>query len=172
MERRVSFRALQCVTATLIVCWLCSTLLVSIHYQHNSVATTNNVSHVAPGSSDVLHAEMVSPPVEYDGWFPSPLQLAGKNAVLKLEPVLGNHRPDADVIMSVATGYSLSDYVRFVGSLIATGYQGDIVLGISTDLSPQVSQFFTYHATHSHLICYQVHLTCTKFKKKVPKLHC
>lgn len=63
--------------------------------------------------------------------FPEPSRLAGENAVPVLEPTFGTHRPEVDAVFAFADGYSLSQYLGFVESLLATGFTGDIVLAVS-----------------------------------------
>ena len=75
-----------------------------------------------------------------------------------VKPHLGQHRPDADAIFAMATGYEIDDHLITIGSLLDTSYQGDIVLGIQQwkNCSKQLQAFITYHAEHSHLIVYTI----------------
>jgi len=47
-------------------------------------------------------------------------------------------------VMGMATGYGLSVYQRFVGSLRKSGFQGHIILGVSPDVSQEVLKYFAY----------------------------
>jgi hypothetical protein len=73
-----------------------------------------------------------------------------------LKPFLGEHRPNADAIFAMATGYEIDDHLITIGSLLNTSYQGDIVLGIQEwkNCSTQLQAFLTYHAQHTHLVVY------------------
>jgi hypothetical protein len=95
--------------------------------------------------------------------FKSPEWIYGSGVKLKVEPAFGTHRPHADAIFAFAKDYPLPTLVLFVGSLLQTGYVGDIVLGISPDLPEDVEEYITYHAQHSHLVAYVVQLECRDF---------
>lgn len=73
-----------------------------------------------------------------------------------LQPFLGKHRPDADAIFAMATGYEIDDHLITIGSLLDTSYQGDIVLGIQEwkNCSKQLQAFLTYHTEHTHVVIY------------------
>jgi hypothetical protein len=45
-------------------------------------------------------------------------------------------------VMGMATGYPLSVYQRFVGTLRKTGYKGRIILGVAPDVSPDILDYF------------------------------
>jgi hypothetical protein len=49
-----------------------------------------------------------------------------------MEPVLGQHRDNVDAVFAFAQGYPLNAFCGFVGSLLETGYEGDIVLSVSS----------------------------------------
>lgn len=76
----------------------------------------------------------------------------------RIEPTLGKHRPQADAIFSMATGYDIDDHLITVGSLLAANYSGDIVLGVQPikDCSDQLQAFLQYHAEHSNLVVYAI----------------
>jgi hypothetical protein len=64
--------------------------------------------------------------------FPKPTRLLNDTSVVTIvEPTFGQHRPENDVVMAYAEGYSLPYYISFVGSLRKTGFSGDIVLAIA-----------------------------------------
>jgi hypothetical protein len=65
---------------------------------------------------------------------------------VKIDPVFGKHRSEADAVFAFATDYSLSDLITFVQSLLNTGYAGDIVLGLSPNMPDDLSAFVEYHA--------------------------
>lgn len=47
-------------------------------------------------------------------------------------------------VMGMATGYDLSVYKRFVGSLRKTGYKGHIILGVSPDVHATILEYFLH----------------------------
>mmetsp|Transcript_8991 Transcript_8991/g.15000 ORF Transcript_8991/g.15000 Transcript_8991/m.15000 type:complete len:447 (+) Transcript_8991:147-1487(+) len=101
--------------------------------------------------------------------WPSPIDMFGENAVLRMTPMFGQHRPEGDSVFSFAKGIAFNELVRFMGSLLKTGYDGDIVLATDQrhELTPEMLQYLEYHSNHSHLIVYPAELVCKKIKVKV-----
>jgi hypothetical protein len=105
--------------------------------------------------------------------FKNPNFISGSNDIsIRLpDPKVGQHRPDVDVVFCFARGYNEQVLARFVGSLIATGFQGDIVLGVLPwDGRPshrQVQEYLEYHAIHHHVIAYEIALECVPPKNKL-----
>mmetsp|Transcript_48581 Transcript_48581/g.72081 ORF Transcript_48581/g.72081 Transcript_48581/m.72081 type:complete len:600 (+) Transcript_48581:72-1871(+) len=93
--------------------------------------------------------------------FPSPLDAAGPDAVVVLEPAFGVHRLDQDAVFAFAQGYDLVNYLLFVLSLRKTGFDGDIVLSVSSldQLKPGVEEFLR---SMKHVVVYAVEWTCFK----------
>lgn len=100
--------------------------------------------------------------------WPSPMEIFGPNAALKLVPLFGAIRPEKDAVFSFAGGVPFNNLVRFVGSLLATGFDGDIVIAVSQkhELDAKILHYVEYHAKHSHLVVYQAELVCKKIKMK------
>ncbi|KAI2501625.1 hypothetical protein MHU86_12823 [Fragilaria crotonensis] len=100
--------------------------------------------------------------------WPSPMEIFGPNAALKLVPLFGAIRPEKDAVFSFAGGVPFNNLVRFLGSLLATGFDGDIVIAVSQkhELDAKILQYVEYHAKHSHLVVYQAELVCKKIKMK------
>ena len=75
-----------------------------------------------------------------------------------VKPDLGKHRPNADAVFSMATGYDIDDHLITIGSLLDTNYTGDIVLGVQPlkECSEQLMAFLEYHAAHSNLVVYAI----------------
>lgn len=86
----------------------------------------------------------------------SPSLMAGPNSTLILKPAMGSHRPDVDAVFASAEGLSLEIYVLFITSLRSTGFDGDIVLGVSpwNEMAPGVFEFLKYHA-QTGLVVYE-----------------
>jgi hypothetical protein len=79
-------------------------------------------------------------------------------AIPRVQPTLGKHRPDADAVFSMATGYDIDDHLITIGSLLDTNYTGDIVIGTQPlkECSAQLRAFLEYHAKHSNLVVYAI----------------
>ena len=74
-----------------------------------------------------------------------------------LEPTVGRHNPEKNAIFASAEGLSVDTYMLFITSLRSTGYDGDIVLGVSPrdKMKPGVFKFLMYHAKLGDLILYE-----------------
>lgn len=122
---------------------------------------------------DSLEEEKLDEPfnreVPHGKAWPSPIEMLGENAVLKLVPLVGTHRPDKDAVFTFAKDITFNQLVRFVGSLLKTGYNGDIVVAVPQkhELKPDMLAFLDYHAANSNLIAYPAELVCKKIKVKV-----
>lgn len=111
--------------------------------------------------------------------FPNPTHVNNGRAqhrILRLPPpVFGAHRPSADAVFTIARGYPPPTLVRFVNSLIESGYDGDIVLGLSSERLNELlggsgaddvalREYFEYHAAHHHVIVHGIDMDCTLAK--------
>jgi hypothetical protein len=74
-------------------------------------------------------------------------------------PTFGKHRPDSDVVMAYAEGYSLPYYMCFIETLRGTGFDGDIVLAIA-DYSILEKNVLEYLKTQENLVVYIHKLDC------------
>lgn len=79
------------------------------------------------------------------------------------EPLMGHHRPSADSVFSFVRGYDFPVVLRFLGSLLATGFDGDVVLGVGTyeSLPPELLHYLQYHSRQSHVVVYEIKLNST-----------
>jgi hypothetical protein len=95
--------------------------------------------------------------------FPRPTdlpQLKGQTIVPYLKPVHGTHRPDQDSVVAFAAEYPLSNFVSFIESLRAAGFQGDIVLAISP-LDVKKKDVWDYLSEpNNHIVIYAPVLVC------------
>lgn len=93
------------------------------------------------------------------------------DAVLAIQPSYGRHRTDQrEVIFSFARGYELQDYLPFVSSLFAQNYEGDLVLGVSSDLSQELKEYFEYLVQeYLGVVIYEIPLSCIAVKIRT---HC
>lgn len=84
-----------------------------------------------------------------------------------LRPTLGYHRPDQDAVFAMAAGYPLETVSQFVGLLLATGFDGDIVLGMQPLQSCEetLRDYLTWHSEHSHVVVYEVKARCRGRKR-------
>jgi len=113
-------------------------------------------------------SELFNRELPHGHMWPSPIEMLGENAILKIDPLYGQHRPDKDAVFSFASGVSFKELVRFVGSLLSTGFDGDIVVAVEQkhELSEERQQFLDYHSRYSNLIAYPAELVCKKIKIK------
>lgn len=102
---------------------------------------------------------------------PADLMVRDSISVQLPPPVLGQHRPEVDAVFCFARGYSVEVVARFIRSLLLTGYDGDIVLGVlplwdsnnSNDVQVDaVKEFLAYHSEHHHVVVYQIELECVE----------
>ena len=129
-----------------------------------SVAGTTLTSQVLATSSN--STIIIKNNLFIDRNYKSPDWIYGPGVHIKVQPTIGHHRFEADAIFTFAMNDNLPDLVRFVGSLLRTGYTGDIVLGISHALSHIAEEFINYHAQHSHLVAYEIHMECQDFVRQ------
>jgi len=101
--------------------------------------------------------------------FPLPTAIAGTNARVLLKALIGTHRPERDAVIAFAEGYDLRVYVLFVESLRRTGYDGDVVLSVSSPdkLAPGVEDYLRSRAGEG-LVAYSVDWDC--YEKSGEKL--
>ena len=95
--------------------------------------------------------------------FPRPTEIVPPDEgdiVPNLEPVNGVHRPGKDAVLAFAAEYPLSNYITFVESLRATGFDGDVVLGISPlDMrNKDVWEYLT--EPDNHIVLYAPTIVC------------
>ena len=100
--------------------------------------------------------------------WPSPAEKIGPKTILKFDPLFGNFRPDKVAVFSFARGVKFNQLVRFVGSLLKTGFDGDIVIAVGQkhEISEEMMQFLKYHSEHSNLVVFQAELVCKRVKLK------
>ena len=112
--------------------------------------------------------------------FKNPIQaLTGNssNTVELASPIFGKNHPNSDAVFVFAYGYQPPPILRFVESLINTGYDGDIVLGIDYDTlikslnkggenismaGESFKSYLEYKSRHNNLVVYDVKLECDK----------
>jgi len=79
------------------------------------------------------------------------------------KPLYGEHRCDKNVVMAFAHGYQLPQLIHFITSLWKTGYDGDLVIGVGTNLTQETNSYLEYHATNRPgLIVYKIPLLCQR----------
>eukprot|EP00934_Nitzschia_sp_Nitz4_P009341 Nitzschia sp. Nitz4//scaffold18_size181773//107993//109416//NITZ4_001925-RA/size181773-snap-gene-0.263-mRNA-1//1//CDS//3329540041//9331//frame0 len=109
------------------------------------------------GILPLTKATVVSPPLPTKN---PPLRYppGRKYLVPQLKPSLGSHRPEADAIFAMATGYDIDDHLVVIGSLLESGYKGDIVLGIQRfkNCTAPLQAFLKYHSEHSNVVAYEI----------------
>jgi hypothetical protein len=90
----------------------------------------------------------------------------GHGGQVLMKPTFGRHRPNVDAVFAFAHGYSLQNFIGFVETLDKTGFDGDIVLSISTLATLPVG-LETYLRSKSNVVAYSVDWVCYK-KSGVP----
>lgn len=111
--------------------------------------------------------------------FKNPIQLKqnNDNGAVRVElppPMFGEHRKESDAVFAFAYGYKPDRVLPFVQSLISTGYDGDIVLGIdynglikslqdNQDFEARAfARYIEHTSRNSHLVVHDVKLHCDK----------
>ena len=91
--------------------------------------------------------------------FPYPTDFIGKDARILLKPTFGEHRPSVDAVFALAEGYDLKIYLQFLQSLANTGFDGDIVLSVSSfeNMQPGVQE---YLKAQKNLVVYTMNWDC------------
>jgi len=116
----------------------------------------NRMDESASNLFEIAHKIAVNGPTV----FPKPtFPLNDSDAVVVVEPDIGVHRPDADVVMAYAEGYTVDYYMCFIETLRETGFDGDIVLATSEHdfLKPDV---LDYLKSKENLVVYIHKLDC------------
>lgn len=116
----------------------------------------NRMDESASDLFEIAHEIAVNGPTV----FPKPtFPLNDSDAVVVVEPDIGVHRPDADVVMAYAEGYTVDYYMCFIETLRQTGFDGDIVLATSEHdfLKPDV---LDYLKSKENLVVYIHKLDC------------
>lgn len=105
---------------------------------------------------EIAHEIEVSSP----SFFPKPTYpLNDPDAVVVVEPQIGQHRPDQDVVMAYAEGYTIEYYMCFIETLRETGFEGDIVLATS-EYELLKENVLEYLKTQKNVVVYIHQLDC------------
>lgn len=152
------------VILTIVICLHNTSLLLELRHpdevldnwketSKESTATTVNTSTENGTVADVNYTYYYPPPYHE-------LLSQFKNVSLAIKPTYGVHRPDVDAVMTFTVGYELPQIIYFVTSLIDTGFQGDIVLGMGTNVTDETRDFLSFYSNQHHLIVYNIQLDC------------
>jgi hypothetical protein len=99
---------------------------------------------------------------------PLPPNLVDNNSTSSLfriaqKPLYGEHRCDKNAVMAFAHGYQLPQLIHFITSLSKTGYDGDVVIGVGTNLTQETRSSLEYHAKNrAGLVVYETPLSCQR----------
>ena len=113
-----------------------------------------------------LHLFQDCPDVQVRGpsAFPPPTHLIPNGGGIVVEkPKLGQHRPDKDVVVAFAAEYQFDSFLTFIESLRRTGFDGDIVLGVSS-IDLKNKEIHTYLASTPGVVVYSPDRTCYNFE--------
>ncbi|KAG7354800.1 hypothetical protein IV203_004156 [Nitzschia inconspicua] len=85
---------------------------------------------------------------------------------LGIKPKYGKHICRRNAILSFVYGYQLPQIIHFVSTLFKSGFQGDLVLGVTPNLTEDTREFLQQltqsKTTPVNLVVYEVSLTCSK----------
>jgi len=116
------------------------------------------------------------PPPTYDtesNLMPPPVELiyaenfgTGVDDILvNLQPLIGTHKETNNAIFALAENYDLKKFVHFLESLRDTGYEGDVVLSITSDHNDDlISYLRSFDSSKINLVSYAVVWDCTSKK--------
>jgi len=114
-------------------------------------------------NNDISNAEL---PIYYPP--PLPPDVINNNSTSSVfriahKPLYGEHRCDKNVVMTFAHGYQLPELIHFTTSLWKTGYNGDLVIGVGTNLTEETRSYLEYHAKNQPgLVVYEIPLSCQR----------
>jgi len=105
----------------------------------DAVSLLSSLSSAYATTSKNTHPAILSKTINHDdNNFNNPLQpiidLAANRRFDMSPPIFGEHNKAADAVLVFAYGYQPPAILRFVESLIDTGYYGDIVLGLNYEM--------------------------------------
>eukprot|EP00546_Thalassionema_frauenfeldii_P005941 CAMPEP_0178914738 /NCGR_PEP_ID=MMETSP0786-20121207/11608_1 /TAXON_ID=186022 /ORGANISM="Thalassionema frauenfeldii, Strain CCMP 1798" /LENGTH=443 /DNA_ID=CAMNT_0020587711 /DNA_START=236 /DNA_END=1567 /DNA_ORIENTATION=+ len=141
----------------------------------NSLSNATTRSTSQEGLSDVKSNlqvwTMPSPHEALKGKYLFPSPFPYKDATLAIQPLYGEHRRNhSEVIFSFARGLGLAKLLPFLRTLWDTGFNGDLVLGISNEPDRELKSFLRSEAEKKiGLVVYEIPLDCIQVKIKT---HC
>ena len=98
--------------------------------------------------------------------WPKPTHLfQNDNVVPIVEPIIGQHRPENNAVFAYAEGYPVENYVLFISTLRATGFDGDIVLAIADEPAEFVVE---YLSSQKNVVVYKANLACLDEDRLTP----
>eukprot|EP00554_Chaetoceros_debilis_P009559 CAMPEP_0194102344 /NCGR_PEP_ID=MMETSP0150-20130528/2965_1 /TAXON_ID=122233 /ORGANISM="Chaetoceros debilis, Strain MM31A-1" /LENGTH=415 /DNA_ID=CAMNT_0038789275 /DNA_START=136 /DNA_END=1380 /DNA_ORIENTATION=- len=96
--------------------------------------------------------------------YPSPAKTSTRPII---KPTFGSHRENVDAVFALAEGYDLKIYLLFIESLLQTGFDGDLVVSVSSlsELKPGVEEYLKSHSKTEdekglNVVAYTVTWTC------------
>jgi hypothetical protein len=114
--------------------------------------------------------EMTSEGLYYPPPIP-PSNIPENGIKIGIEPSYGSHNCHNSAIISFAYGYQLPQIIHFVTTLTNTGYTGDLVLGLNSNLTADTRAFFAEY-THDmkseesvNIVVYELSLSSCKYQK-------
>jgi len=121
------------------------------------------------GRTDIIRNDMSY--AELPIYYPPPLPpdvINNKNSTSSVfriaqNPLYGEHRCDKNVVITFAHGYQLPELIHFTTSLWKTGYDGDLVIGLGTNLTQETRSYLEYQAKNQPgLVVYEIPLLCQR----------
>lgn len=141
------------------------------------VNVPNSHAHDDDGCQrQIYHITDLDPNIVFPGtkiFHPPPVPLQAFNDTISsvqlgIEPRYGSHNCRNNAILSFVYGYQLPQIIHFVSTLLQSGFQGDLVLGVTPDLTDDTRAFLQQltqqqtETTKVNLVVYEVSLTCSK----------
>jgi hypothetical protein len=89
---------------------------------------------------------------------PPPTSLIPSGVAVE-EPKIGQHRPERDAVVAFAAEYTLESFVTFIESLRETGFDGDVVLAVSS-IDLKNPGIYEYLSSSEGVVVYSPNRTC------------
>lgn len=143
--------------------------IISAHYINDSVQKESSSTTTKAKTKATISSKAIEHDVNN---FPNPLkpiiELAQGEKFHLTRPIFGQHNPSSDAVLVFANGYQPPAILRFVESLINTGYDGDIVLGLDyerlikslQEKGEAFKQYIQHRSKFFGLVVYNVELQC------------
>jgi hypothetical protein len=89
---------------------------------------------------------------------PPPTSLIPSGVAVE-EPKIGQHRTEKDAVVAFAAEYTLESFVTFIESLRETGFEGDVVLAVSS-IDLKNPGIYEYLSSSEGVVVYSPNRTC------------
>ena len=161
----------------------------------NENETTNTETKTTCGRTNFIRRKYNNNQKEFPLYYPPPLPSisAETNSNSNLnsnstdmqqfriaqKPLYGNHRCENNAVLAFCHGYQLPRIIHFVSTLAKTGYDGDLVLGMGSNLTQETRSYLEHYHYHQernrgnstttttttttmNLVVYEISLKCQR----------